>query len=61
LDQAGNIFVDIDGTLQANNGTILTIANPGGGIDITAKDIRLQGDSDITTSVFRGQWWGVLT
>ncbi|OKH25036.1 filamentous hemagglutinin N-terminal domain-containing protein [Chroogloeocystis siderophila] len=57
---AGNIELDVQGTLQANNGEILTNASQasGGEIFITAQDIRLHGDSDIQTNVASGTGGG---
>ncbi|UBF24872.1 filamentous hemagglutinin N-terminal domain-containing protein [Kovacikia minuta CCNUW1] len=54
--RAGNLLVHVRDTLQADNGTFSTIAlqSSGGAIALTAKTIRLLGDSDITTSVFSG-------
>lgn len=51
---AGKLTINVDGTLQATNSSISTTAEraSGGDIAITAKDIRLNGDSNITTSVF---------
>ena len=53
---AGNINMNVNGTLQVNNGTISTSAerSSGGAIAISAGNIRLFGDSDITTDVFSG-------
>ncbi|PSB16632.1 filamentous hemagglutinin N-terminal domain-containing protein [Phormidesmis priestleyi ULC007] len=57
---AGNIFLNVRGPLQANDGTISTSAaqSSGGAIEITAKDIRLKGNSDITTFVNSGAGGG---
>lgn len=54
--KAGDVSINVRGTLQANNGTISTSAtqSSGGAIDITARDIRLFGDSDIKTNVASG-------
>jgi large exoprotein involved in heme utilization and adhesion len=53
---AGNINITARDTLQANNGTIATSSeqSSGGDITIEAGDIRLFGDSDITTRVNSG-------
>ncbi len=58
--RAGNIKIDVEGALNANNGSILTSAeqSSGGAINITAKDIRLFDDSDIATNVFNGTGGG---
>ncbi|MEG4132787.1 hypothetical protein QUA21_27940, partial [Microcoleus sp. Pol1B3] len=57
---AGNINITARDTLQANNGTIATSADrsSGGSIDITASNIRLSGNSDITSSVNSGAGGG---
>ncbi len=57
---AGNIFLNVRGLLQANDGTISTSAtrSSGGALDITARDIRLRGNSDITTFVDSGAGGG---
>lgn len=57
--KAGSIAINTQGTLQANDGKISTSSaqSSGGEITITAKDMRL-GNSDITTSVFRGEGGG---
>jgi filamentous hemagglutinin family protein len=55
VGRAGNIFVDVRETFNANDGNILTNAQfSGGDVNITAKSIRLRGDSDITTNVTNG-------
>ena len=56
---AGNITVET-GQLTAHNGSIETSAtqSAGGGITITASDIRLFGDSDIRTDVAKGAGGG---
>jgi filamentous hemagglutinin family protein len=56
---AGNITINT-GLLTANNGSIETSAtqSAGGGITITASDIRLFGDSDIRTDVAKGAGGG---
>ncbi|MBD1834892.1 filamentous hemagglutinin N-terminal domain-containing protein [Cyanobacteria bacterium FACHB-472] len=53
---AGNINITARDTLEANNGTITTSSDrsSAGGITITASNIRLFGDSDITTRVNSG-------
>lgn len=53
---AGNINLNVSDRLTATDGNIITATtqSAGGEIKITAKDIRLRGDSDITTSVFSG-------
>jgi large exoprotein involved in heme utilization and adhesion len=60
MGRAGNIVVTVRGTLQANNGTLGTSAtkSAGGAITVKAGDIRLFGDSNITTSVFDGTGGG---
>ncbi|MEG3880618.1 filamentous hemagglutinin N-terminal domain-containing protein [Microcoleus sp. herbarium7] len=60
IGRAGNIVVTVRGTLQANNGTLGTSAtqSAGGAITVKAGDIRLFGDSNITTSVFDGTGGG---
>jgi filamentous hemagglutinin family protein len=57
---AGNININVEGALNANNGNILTTAEQasGGAINITARNIRLFGDSDIATNVFSGAGGG---
>ncbi|MDJ0616785.1 MAG: filamentous hemagglutinin N-terminal domain-containing protein [Calothrix sp. MO_192.B10] len=57
---AGDIFIDVRNNLRANNSTISTTAttSSGGIINITAKGIRLFGDSDIRTNVFSGKGGG---
>jgi large exoprotein involved in heme utilization and adhesion len=54
--KAGNIMVQASRDYRANNGQILATADQSGGgsINITANDIRLQGNSDIKTNVFSG-------
>ncbi|NER92583.1 MAG: filamentous hemagglutinin N-terminal domain-containing protein [Symploca sp. SIO1B1] len=56
LKRAGNINLNVSESLTATNSNITTSStqSAGGQIDIIAKDIRLRGDSDITTSVFSG-------
>ncbi|EDX71351.1 hypothetical protein MC7420_1565 [Coleofasciculus chthonoplastes PCC 7420] len=53
---AGQITLTITDRLIATDSSILTATDQsaGGAINITAADIRLWGDSDITTSVSRG-------
>ncbi|MDI9637997.1 S-layer family protein [Geitlerinema splendidum] len=53
---AGNINITVRDTLQANNGTIRTdtTQSRGGTITITARDMRLFGDSDIRSNVASG-------
>jgi filamentous hemagglutinin family protein len=53
---AGNIDIRVRNTLQADNGTIETASeqSSGGNITITASNIRLFGNSDITTRVNSG-------
>lgn len=60
MGRAGDINITVRGTLQANNGTIGTSAtgSAGGAITVKAGDIRLNGDSNITTSVFDGTGGG---
>ncbi|MEQ9552678.1 MAG: filamentous hemagglutinin N-terminal domain-containing protein [Coleofasciculus sp. G3-WIS-01] len=57
--QAGNITINT-GQLTATNGTIATSTeqSAGGAITITASDIRLFGDSDITSRVASGAGGG---
>ncbi|MEG4801168.1 filamentous hemagglutinin N-terminal domain-containing protein [Microcoleus sp. ARI1-B5] len=54
MGRAGNIVITVRGTLEANNGTLGTSAteSTGGAITVKAGDIRLFGNSNITTSVF---------
>ena len=56
---AGNIAINT-GQLTANNGTIATSAeqSSGGSINITASNIRLSGNSDITSRVNSGAGGG---
>jgi large exoprotein involved in heme utilization and adhesion len=56
---AGNIAINT-GQLTANNGTIATSTDrsSGGNINITASNIRLSGDSDITSRVNSGAGGG---
>jgi large exoprotein involved in heme utilization and adhesion len=53
---AGNLKLDVSGTLLVDNSDISSrgIQSSGGAIKITAGDIRLRGDSDITTDVSTG-------
>ena len=53
---AGNIIAIVRGKFQANNGNITaaTKQSMGGSISIAAEDIRLLGNSDITTNVVGG-------
>lgn len=53
---AGNISASIRNSLQASNSSILANADrsSGGDINITAGNIRLNGNSDIRTNVARG-------
>ena len=52
---AGNITINTLGRFNANNGKIITEATSSGGdIKIFAGDIRLRGNSDITTNVTNG-------
>jgi filamentous hemagglutinin family protein len=57
---AGDINITVRDTLQANNGTISTTSDrsSGGNINITASNIRLFGNSDITSSVNSGAGGG---
>ncbi|MEG3917969.1 filamentous hemagglutinin N-terminal domain-containing protein [Microcoleus sp. T3_A4] len=57
---AGNINITARDTLQANNGRISTTSarSSGGSIDIKASNIRLSGNSDITSSVNSGAGGG---
>ncbi|MEG5126236.1 filamentous hemagglutinin N-terminal domain-containing protein, partial [Microcoleus sp. ARI1-B5] len=57
---AGNINITARDTLQANNGTISTTSarSSGGSIDIKASNIRLSGNSDITSTVNSGAGGG---
>ncbi|MEG5175684.1 S-layer family protein, partial [Microcoleus sp. B3-D7] len=57
---AGNINITARDTLEANNGTISTTSDrsSGGSIDITASNIRLSGNSDITSRVNSGAGGG---
>ncbi|MBD2100850.1 filamentous hemagglutinin N-terminal domain-containing protein [Leptolyngbya sp. FACHB-261] len=57
---AGNVFINIRDTLYANNSVISTTAakSSGGAVSISAGNIRLDGDSDITTFVSSGAGGG---
>ena len=57
---AGDINITVRDTLQANNGTIATTSerSSGGDITITASNIRLSGNSDITSRVNSGAGGG---
>ena len=57
---AGNINVESNKLIDAVNSNIITTSaqSSGGAINITAKDIRLFGDSDIATNVFNGEGGG---
>jgi filamentous hemagglutinin family protein len=57
---ASNINFQVDDTLQLTDGNITTAAAQatGGAVTITAGDIRLNGDSDITTNVNQGRSQG---
>jgi filamentous hemagglutinin family protein len=57
---AGNINITARDTLQADNGTIATDStqNQGGGITISAGNIRLFGNSDIISNVASGAGGG---
>jgi filamentous hemagglutinin family protein len=57
---AGDINITVRDTLQANNGTIATSADrsSGGDIKIAASNIRLSGNSDITSRVSSGAGGG---
>ncbi|QSJ18215.1 filamentous hemagglutinin N-terminal domain-containing protein [Nostoc sp. UHCC 0702] len=57
---AGSINIDVDGLFSATNSDIINAAeqSAGGAININAGDIRLFGDSDITTNVFNGTGGG---
>ncbi len=49
--RAGDISVNVSHNYSANNGQILAAAKAGGGnINVTARDIRLRGNSDIRTN-----------
>ena len=56
VGNAGDIFLTIQGTLSSTDSDISTTASKssGGSITISAKDIRLFGDSDIRTNVSAG-------
>ena len=58
--EAGLIFVVVNDFLEANDGTILNDSSQssGGNIDITAGEIRLRGNSNITTAVQSGTGGG---
>jgi filamentous hemagglutinin family protein len=60
LFKAGDIKITVHSTLQADNGKIETSSNQSSGGDITIKagDIRLFGNSDITTRVNEGTGGG---
>lgn len=57
---AGRIRLAVRDSLHIQGGVVSTSAlrSTGGEVVFTAKDIRLSGDSDITTSVFRGEGEG---
>jgi filamentous hemagglutinin family protein len=57
---AGDITLDIANSLQATNSSISTSSNQssGGNLTIAAGDIRLSGNSDITTNIISGQGSG---
>jgi large exoprotein involved in heme utilization and adhesion len=57
---AGSIQIDIDDQLRATSGTIetSTLTASGGNIDISAKGLVLEGDSDIQTFVLSGAGGG---
>ncbi|MBD2102240.1 filamentous hemagglutinin N-terminal domain-containing protein [Leptolyngbya sp. FACHB-261] len=57
---AGRITINASGPLQATNSNISTAADQatGGSITIQARNIRLQGNSDITTDVTSGSGSG---
>ncbi|WP_414567352.1 filamentous hemagglutinin N-terminal domain-containing protein [Nostoc sp. CCY 9925] len=57
---SGNISINLRNSLRSNNSTIGTAStqSSGGGINITAQDIRLRGDSDIRTNVLSGAGGG---
>ncbi|MUG91019.1 filamentous hemagglutinin N-terminal domain-containing protein [Scytonema sp. UIC 10036] len=57
---AGTVNINVRDTLYANNGNIRTDSrqSSGGAIAINAKDMRLFGDSDISTFVFSGAGGG---
>jgi filamentous hemagglutinin family protein len=59
-NNAGNIDIDAKGAIALNNSEITTSAeqSSGGAIEITAGDIRLNGDSDIRTNVANGAGGG---
>jgi len=54
--RAGDITLNLRDSLNADNGSIQTLAtqSTGGAITITAGNIRLRNDSDIVTSVLNG-------
>jgi len=56
FSNAGNITLDVPGTLESNDSDISTISflSAGGKITIHAGNIQLSGDSDIETNVFIG-------
>ena len=58
--QAGNITINVRNALSAHDSSIFTSAlqSSGGAIKVNAGSIRLQGNSDIITSVFRGAGGG---
>ena len=57
---AGNIFVNLRDSMQIKDSTISTTSEStsGGMINVITKEIRLSGNSDITTSVFSGAGGG---
>jgi filamentous hemagglutinin family protein len=57
---AGNITLNIADSLQATDSSISTSSDQssGGNLTIAAGDIRLRGNSDITTNIFSGEGSG---
>jgi filamentous hemagglutinin family protein len=53
---AGDILIRIHDAFQAKDGTIASTStrSSGGNINVTARTIRLRGDSDVTTNIFSG-------
>ena len=59
-ENSGEITINVRGTLQADDSQISTSSTQasGGALNVTAGDIRLQGDSDIRTNVASGAGGG---
>ena len=58
---AGSIIINARGIFSASNGNIITAAQSSGGeINISARSIRLQNDSDIKTNVANGEGGNII-